>query len=209
MQKGGWPTSRTFPLADLNTRRFQLMQFLVLTAKRCGNGLFCKINHRFKTVCSEVCMPIMEGIKENTTNIVSLERRLDREAIGQLRAEIVRLDAELTRVNEELAQAKSQLEWHQDSAEFWQDVAEMQRDGRQVGITQSGQAVAVNQPAEVIEKAARLIEENAEALLETSCLDGVWDSEGDEAAYLEWIATARELRGLADPLQQTTMQTEQ
>lgn len=156
-------------------------------------------------------MPIVEGIIENTTNIVSLERRLDRQAIGQLRAEIVRLDAELTRANEELAQAKSQLEWHQESADFWQDVAEMQRDGRQVGITKAGQAVPVHGSdgaVSVIEKASRLIEENAEALLETSCLDGVWDTDGDEAAYLDWVSTARELRGLAEMVQSTTSTSE-
>lgn len=157
-------------------------------------------------------MQATDVIKENLLRISTVERRLDRLAIGQLRAEIVRLDAELTRANEELAQAKSQLEWHQGSAEFWQDVAEMQRDGRQVGITKAGQAVPVHGsdgPAYVIEKASRLIEENAESLLETSCLDGVWDTKGDEAAYLDWVSTARELRGLVELVQSTTLSEQQ
>lgn len=47
---------------------------------------------------------------------------------------------------------------------------------------------------EIIEKAAKLIEHNAETLRECCSVDGKWDHPDDEALYLEEMETARQLR---------------
>lgn len=56
----------------------------------------------------------------------------------------------------------------------------------------------------IIEKAARLIEENARSLRETSCLGDTWYDESDKETYMDWVATARELRGLGEQIQAKT-----
>lgn len=73
----------------------------------------------------------------------AIERRLDRHAIDQLRAEVVRLSGMVDALTAALDDAEERERWAGDSANFWQDIAELERDGHTVGLTQSGDVVAL------------------------------------------------------------------
>lgn len=79
----------------------------------------------------------------NTATLHRIEGRFDRQAIGQLRAEVARLGEE----NDRLHDAYS---WADDAARSWQDDAMAAQDrlyaviGSTPGITQQGQLVSVD-----------------------------------------------------------------
>lgn len=73
----------------------------------------------------------------------ALESRLDRQAIHQLRAEVVRLASQMEELTRALEDAEQRERWAEDSARFWQDVAEAEAYRREIGITQDGQVVAL------------------------------------------------------------------
>lgn len=75
--------------------------------------------------------------------LATIERRLDRLAIDQLRAEVVRLSGMVEALTAALDDAEARARWADDSASFWQDIAEIERDGHAVGLTQSGEVVAL------------------------------------------------------------------
>lgn len=78
--------------------------------------------------------------------LAMIERRLDRHAVHQLRAEVVRLAGMVDALTAALDDAEQRERWADDSARFWQDVAELERDGCGVGLTQSGEVVAMPRP---------------------------------------------------------------
>lgn len=70
-----------------------------------------------------------------------LERKLDRIAIEQLRAEVVRLDNELTETKKELVLAESERDGYAFDAENWRSVA-MESD-KKFGLTIEGNIVVL------------------------------------------------------------------
>lgn len=75
--------------------------------------------------------------------LATIERRLDRQAIDQLRAEVVRLSGMVDALTAALDDAEQRERWADDSARFWQDIVELERDGHAIGLTQSGEVVAL------------------------------------------------------------------
>ena len=80
----------------------------------------------------------------STPHLDRLQRRLDAEAIDQLRAEVVRLDSAHTQLAEENARLRTELAMTEDDAEFWRREATEQHlqlceaHLGQPGITQAG-----------------------------------------------------------------------
>lgn len=74
--------------------------------------------------------------------ITRLQRKWDREAVTQLRAEITRLADRITELENQLDRAEYTAALAQQDADFYRDIAPY--SGLEVGITQQGQLVAIN-----------------------------------------------------------------
>lgn len=77
------------------------------------------------------------------TALATIERRLDRHAIDQLRAEVVRLSGMVEALTAALDDAEVRARWAEDNSNFWEGIAEIERAGNTVGLTQSGEVVAL------------------------------------------------------------------
>lgn len=75
--------------------------------------------------------------------LATIERRLDRHAIDQLRAEVVRLSGMVEALTAALDDAEQRARWAEDNSNFWEGIAEIERAGNTVGLTQSGEVVAL------------------------------------------------------------------
>ena len=74
--------------------------------------------------------------------ITRLQRKWDREAVTQLRAEVTRLANRITELEDQLSLAEFTADMAQLDADFYRDMAPY--SGLEVGITQQGQLVAIN-----------------------------------------------------------------
>ena len=72
--------------------------------------------------------------------LTALQNRFDKQAIEQLRAEVVRLAKKLEDTEQE-------LRWAQNDADYYQRMYELvtENPGCEIGITQQGHILAVNQ----------------------------------------------------------------